>query len=196
MVAAYALTEPHAGSDALAARTRADLSADGTHYVLNGQKMWITNGGAADLFTVFAKIGGEQFTAFLVERAFGGVTSGAEEKKMGIKGSSTTAVYFDNVRVPVENLLGEIGRGHIIAFNILNIGRLKLGPFALGGAKNVLAVSLEIRQGTQGVRVTDRRVRRDSAQAGGNGDPHFRHGIDGVARRWGLIAPEGIAEDD
>jgi len=143
MVAAYALTEPHAGSDALAARTRADLSADGSHYVLNGQKMWITNGGAADLFTVFAKIGGEQFTAFLVERAFGGVTSGAEEKKMGIKGSSTTAVYFDNVRVPVENLLGEIGRGHIIAFNILNIGRLKLGPFACGAAKNVLAVSLK-----------------------------------------------------
>jgi alkylation response protein AidB-like acyl-CoA dehydrogenase len=142
MIAAYALTEPHAGSDALAARTRADLSADGTHYVLNGQKMWITNGGAADLFTVFAKIGGDQFTAFLVERAFGGVTSGAEEKKMGIKGSSTTAVYFDNVRVPVENVLGEIGRGHIIAFNILNIGRLKLGPFALGGAKNVLAVSV------------------------------------------------------
>jgi alkylation response protein AidB-like acyl-CoA dehydrogenase len=143
MVAAYALTEPHAGSDALAARTRADLSANGTHYILNGQKMWITNGGAADLFTVFAKIGGEQFTAFLVERAFGGVTSGAEEKKMGIKGSSTTAVYFDNVRVPVENVLGEIGRGHIIAFNILNIGRLKLGPFACGGAKNVLAVSLK-----------------------------------------------------
>jgi alkylation response protein AidB-like acyl-CoA dehydrogenase len=143
MIAAYALTEPHAGSDALAAKTRADLSADGTHYLLNGQKMWITNGGAADLFTVFAKIGGEQFTAFLVERAFGGVTSGAEEKKMGIKGSSTTAVYFDNVRVPVENVLGEIGRGHIIAFNILNIGRLKLGPFALGGAKNVLAVSLK-----------------------------------------------------
>ena len=143
MIAAYALTEPQAGSDALAARTRADLSADGSHYVLNGQKMWITNGGAADLFTVFAKIGGEQFTAFLVERAFGGVTSGAEEKKMGIKGSSTTAIYFDNVRVPKENLLGEIGRGHIIAFNILNIGRLKLGPFAVGGAKNVLAVSVK-----------------------------------------------------
>ena len=143
MVAAYALTEPHAGSDALAARTRADLSADGTHYLLNGQKMWITNGGAADLFTVFAKVGGEKFTAFLVERAFGGVSSGAEEKKMGIKGSSTTAVYFDNVRVPVENVLGEIGRGHIIAFNILNIGRLKLGASALGGAKNVLARALK-----------------------------------------------------
>jgi alkylation response protein AidB-like acyl-CoA dehydrogenase len=142
MIAAYALSEPHAGSDALAARTRADLSPDGTHYVLNGQKMWITNGGAADLFTVFAKVGGEQFTAFLVERGFGGVTSGAEEKKMGIKGSSTTAIYLDNVRVPVENVLGEIGRGHIIAFNILNIGRLKLGAFALGGARQVLAQSV------------------------------------------------------
>jgi alkylation response protein AidB-like acyl-CoA dehydrogenase len=142
MLAAYALTEPHAGSDALAARTRADLSSDGTHYILNGQKMWITNGGPADLFTVFAKVGGEKFTAFLVERAFGGVTSGAEEKKMGIKGSSTTAVYFENVPVPVENVLGEIGRGHIIAFNILNIGRLKLGALAVGGGKNVLAISL------------------------------------------------------
>jgi alkylation response protein AidB-like acyl-CoA dehydrogenase len=143
LIAAYALSEPHAGSDALAARTRADLSPDGTHYVLNGQKMWITNGGAADLITVFAKINGEQFTAFLVERAFGGLTSGAEEKKMGIKGSSTTALYLDNVRVPVENVLGEIGRGHIIAFNILNVGRLKLGSFALGGAKQVLAACLK-----------------------------------------------------
>jgi alkylation response protein AidB-like acyl-CoA dehydrogenase len=143
LLAAYALTEPLAGSDALAARTRADLSADGKYYVLNGQKMWITNGGAADLFTVFAKVGGEKFTAFLVERSFPGVTSGAEEHKMGIKGSSTTAVYFDNVKVPVENVLGEIGRGHIIAFNILNIGRLKLGPGAVGGAKNVLALCLK-----------------------------------------------------
>src|SRR3954471_6240892 len=143
LLAAYALTEPLAGSDALAARTRADLSPDGKHYILNGQKMWITNGGAADLFIVFAKVGGEQFTAFLVERAFGGVTSGAGEKKMGIKGSSTTALYLDNVRVPVENVLGEIGRGHIIAFNILNLGRLKLGPFAVGGAKNILGVSLK-----------------------------------------------------
>jgi alkylation response protein AidB-like acyl-CoA dehydrogenase len=143
LLAAYALTEPLAGSDALAVRTRADLSADGKYYVLNGQKMWITNGGAADLFTVFAKVGGEKFTAFLVERGFPGVTSGAEEHKMGIKGSSTTAVYFDNVRVPVENVLGEIGRGHIIAFNILNIGRLKLGPGAVGGAKNVLAICLK-----------------------------------------------------
>jgi alkylation response protein AidB-like acyl-CoA dehydrogenase len=143
LLAAYALTEPLAGSDALAVRTRADLTADGKYYVLNGQKMWITNGGAADLFTVFAKVGGEKFTAFLVERSFGGVSSGAEEHKMGMKGSSTTAVYFDNVRVPVENVLGEIGRGHIIAFNILNIGRLKLGAGALGSAKDVLAISLK-----------------------------------------------------
>jgi len=143
MVAAYCLSEPQAGSDALAAKTRADLSPDGKYYVLNGQKMWITNGGAADLYTIFAKIGGEKFTAFLVERAFPGVQPGAEEKKMGIKGSSTTAIYLDNVKVPVENVLGEIGRGHIIAFNILNLGRLKLGPFAVGGAKEVLRVSLK-----------------------------------------------------
>ncbi|HEY3823089.1 MAG TPA: acyl-CoA dehydrogenase family protein [Bryobacteraceae bacterium] len=147
LIAAYCLSEPQAGSDALAARTRADLSPDGTHYVLNGQKMWITNGGKADIFTVFAKIhtnepDGEQFSAFLVERAFPGVSNGAEEKKMGIKGSSTTPIFFDNVPVPVENLLGEAGRGHIIAFNILNIGRLKLGAFAVGGAKNVLQISL------------------------------------------------------
>ena len=143
MVAAYCLSEPHAGSDALAARTRADLTPDGKHYVLTGQKMWITNGGGADLYTVFAKIGGEKFTAFLVERKWPGVQPGAEEKKLGIKGSSTTAVYLDNVKVPVENVLGEIGRGHIIAFNILNLGRLKLGPFAIGGAKEVLRVSLK-----------------------------------------------------
>ncbi|MCC6586025.1 MAG: acyl-CoA dehydrogenase family protein [Bryobacterales bacterium] len=142
LVGAYCLSEPHAGSDALAARTRADLTPDGTHYILNGQKMWITNGGGADLFTVFAKVGGEHFTAFLVERAWPGVSTGAEEKKMGIKGSSTTAVYLDHVRVPVENVLGEIGRGHIIAFNILNLGRLKLGPGTVGGSKHVLQLSI------------------------------------------------------
>src|SRR5580704_4835539 len=143
ILAAYALTEPLAGSDALATRTRADLTPDGKHYVLNGQKMWITNGGAADLFTVFAKVGGEKFTAFLVERSFPGVSSGAEEHKMGITGSSTTAVYLDNVPVPVENVLGEIGRGHVIAFNILNIGRLKLGPALVGAGKNVLAICIK-----------------------------------------------------
>ncbi|HEV8146180.1 MAG TPA: acyl-CoA dehydrogenase family protein [Bryobacteraceae bacterium] len=143
MIAAYCLSEPQAGSDALAARTRADLTPDGKHYVLNGQKMWITNGGYADLYTVFAKVGGEKFTAFLVERSLPGVSTGKEEKKMGIKGSSTTAVFFDNVKVPVENVLGEVGRGHIIAFNILNLGRLKLGPFAQGGCRDDLAVSIK-----------------------------------------------------
>lgn len=143
MIGAYCLSEPQAGSDALASKTRADLSPDGTHYVLNGQKMWITNGGHADLYTVFAKIGGEQFSAFLVERSWPGVNPGAEEKKMGLKGSSTTAVYLDNVKVPVENLLGEAGKGHLIAFNILNLGRLKLGAGALGAAKQVLQVSLK-----------------------------------------------------
>jgi butyryl-CoA dehydrogenase len=142
MIGAYCLSEPQAGSDALSARTRADPTADGGHYVLNGQKMWITNGGAADLYTVFAKVGGEKFTAFLVERVWPGVQPGSEEKKMGLKGSSTTAVYFDNVKVPANNVLGEIGRGHVIAFNILNLGRLNMGPIALGGAKEVLRNSL------------------------------------------------------
>jgi alkylation response protein AidB-like acyl-CoA dehydrogenase len=142
-IASYCLSEPQAGSDALAAKTRADLSPDGTHYVLNGQKMWITNGGKADFFTVFAKIGGEQFSAFLVERTFPGLSNGAEEKKMGIKGSSTTPIFFDNVPVPLENLLGEAGRGHIIAFNILNIGRLKLGGFAIGASRNILQISIK-----------------------------------------------------
>jgi len=145
MVAAYCLSEAHAGSDALAARTTAQLTPDGNYYLLNGQKMWITNGGAADLYTVFAKVDGK-LTAFLVERSFAGVKQGAEERKMGIKGSSTCALFLDNVPVPVENLLGEVGRGHIIAFNILNLGRLKLGPFAVGGAKNVLAASLSYAQ--------------------------------------------------
>jgi len=138
VIGAYCLTEPHAGSDALAARTRADLSPDGRNYILNGQKMWITNGGFADVFTVFAKVGGEKFTAFIVERGFGGVQSGAEERKMGLHGSSTTPIYFQDCKVPVENVLGEIGRGHIIAFNCLNMGRLKLAAGALGGMKEIL----------------------------------------------------------
>jgi butyryl-CoA dehydrogenase len=143
LIAAYCLSEPQAGSDALAIKTRADLSPDGKHYVLNGQKMWITNGGHADLYTVFAKIDGDKFTAFLVERSWPGVRPGAEEKKMGIKGSSTTPIYLDNVKVPVENVLGEVGKGHHIAFNILNMGRFKLGPFATGGAKQVLQTCLK-----------------------------------------------------
>jgi len=142
MIGAYALTEPQSGSDALAARTKAVLSADGRHYVLNGQKMWITNGGFADLFTVFAKVDGEKFTAFLVERG-PGLVSGHEEKKLGIDGSSTTALMLEDCRVPVENLLGEIGRGHKIAFNVLNIGRLKLGARSVGTIKLSLQQSIQ-----------------------------------------------------
>ena len=134
-VGAYGLTEPNSGSDALSAKTAARLSEDGTHYLLNGQKCWITNGGFADVFTVFAKIDGKDFTAFIVERGFEGFTNGPEEHKMGIKGSSTVQLYFQDCKVPVANLLGEQGKGHKIAFNILNIGRLKLCAAALGGSK-------------------------------------------------------------
>lgn len=137
LIAAYCLTEPAAGSDALSAKTKATLSADGKHYLLNGQKMWITNGGFADVFIVFAKVDGEQFTAFIVERDHG-VSSGHEEKKLGLDGSSTTALMLEDCRVPVENVLGEIGKGHIVAFNILNLGRLKLGGRNLGQAKTAL----------------------------------------------------------
>jgi len=137
MLGAYALTEPQSGSDALAAKTSAVLSPDGRHYLLNGQKMWITNGGFADLFTVFAKVDGERFTAFLVERSMG-VKSGPDEKKLGLDGSSTTALMFDNVPVPVENVLGTIGEGHKVAFNILNIGRVKLGTRNIAGARLAL----------------------------------------------------------
>jgi alkylation response protein AidB-like acyl-CoA dehydrogenase len=139
----YGLTEPNSGSDALSAKTTAKLSADGKHYLLNGQKCWITNGGFADVYTVFAKIDGEQFTAFIVERGMEGFTLGPEEHKMGIKGSSTVQLYFQDCKVPVENVLGEIGRGHIIAFNILNIGRLKLGAATIGGARRALSTTLK-----------------------------------------------------
>ncbi len=132
---AYGLTEPNSGSDALSAKTTAKLSEDGKYYILNGQKCWITNGGFADVYTVFAKIDGEKFTGFIVERGMEGFTQGPEEHKMGIKGSSTVQLYFQDCKVPVENLLGEIGKGHLIAFNILNIGRLKLCAAALGGAR-------------------------------------------------------------
>jgi alkylation response protein AidB-like acyl-CoA dehydrogenase len=143
MKAAYCLTEPGSGSDALAAKTRADLSPDGKHYILNGQKMWITNAGFADVFTVFAKIGGEQFTGFVVEATTPGITLGAEEKKLGIKGSSTRQVFFENVAIPVENVLGKIGYGSQIAFNTLNIGRFKLGTMAMGGSKKSIAIAVK-----------------------------------------------------
>jgi alkylation response protein AidB-like acyl-CoA dehydrogenase len=139
--ASYCLTEPSSGSDALGAKTRADLSEDGKHYILNGQKMWITNAGFSDIFIVFAKINGEQFTGFIVEKNMEGFSVGAEEKKMGIKGSSTRQVFLENVKVPVENLLGEPGKGHLIAFNILNIGRYKLAAGSLGASKDVLRMA-------------------------------------------------------
>ncbi len=140
--ASYGLTEPNSGSDALSAKTTAKLSDDGKYYILNGQKCWITNGGFADIYTVFAKIDGKEFTGFVVERGMEGFTQGPEEHKMGIKGSSTVQLYFQDCKVPVENLLGEIGKGHVIAFNILNIGRLKLAAAALGGSKRSLNVAL------------------------------------------------------
>src|SRR5271170_6440389 len=135
MVGAYALSEASSGSDALNCRARAQLSPDGKHYILNGEKMWITNAGFADLFTVFAKIDGEKFTAFLVERTFPGFSVGGEEHKLGIRGSSTCPIILNDCKVPVENLLGDIGKGHIIAFNILNVGRFKLGAMCVGGGR-------------------------------------------------------------
>src|SRR5262252_7733742 len=140
IIGAYCLSETGSGSDALGARSRATRQPDGS-FLLNGEKMWITNGGFADIFIVFAKIDGEQFTAFVVERAFGGVTSGKEEHKMGLHGSSTTAVILQDVKVPAENLLGEIGKGHKVAFNVLNFGRFKLGGMCAGGSRDAIGES-------------------------------------------------------
>lgn len=145
--AAYCLTEPGSGSDALAAKTRADLSPDGKSYFLNGQKMWISNAGFADVFIVFAKIGGEQFTGFVVDAHSPGITLGEEEHKLGIKGSSTRQVFFENVQVPANSVLGEIGKGHLIAFNALNIGRFKLGVMTMGGCK--LAIDRSVQYANQ-----------------------------------------------
>ncbi|MCM3161215.1 acyl-CoA dehydrogenase family protein [Metabacillus litoralis] len=142
-LAAYALTEPSSGSDALGAKTTARLNAEGTHYVLNGEKQWITNSGFADVIVVYAKVDGEHFSAFIVERDFPGVSTGPEEKKMGIKGSSTRTVILEDALVPKENLLGELGKGHVIAFNILNIGRYKLAVGTIGGAKRLIDVAVQ-----------------------------------------------------
>lgn len=147
--AAYCLTEPASGSDALAAKSRADLSADGSHYLLNGQKMWISNGGFADVFIVFAQVDGDKFTGFIVPSNLEGVSLGAEEAKLGIKGSSTRQVFFENVKVPADNLLGEIGRGHMIAFSVLNTGRVKLHALSIGGCRRSL---------TTGIRYANERV--------------------------------------
>ena len=141
LLSCYCLSEPQAGSDSMASRTRAVLSPDGKNYILNGQKMWITNGGFADVYVVFAKIDGEKFSCFIVERGTPGFTAGAEEKKMGIKGSSTTPIFFENSPVPKENLLHEAGRGHVVAFNTLNAGRFSLGAYCIGGAKKILEAS-------------------------------------------------------
>jgi alkylation response protein AidB-like acyl-CoA dehydrogenase len=140
-IGAYCLSEPQAGSDAQNSLTRAELTPDGKHYILNGQKMWITNGGFADIYVVFAKIGGDKLSAFIVERTFPGIKPGNEEHKMGIHGSSTTPVFLENCKVPKENLLHDVGRGHIVAFNILNAGRFTLGASAVGGSKYVLATA-------------------------------------------------------
>lgn len=143
LISSYALTEPNAGSDALSIRTTATLSTDGKYYILNGNKIFITNAGIADVYITFAKINGEHFTGFILEKNFEGISLGKEEKKMGIKGSSTRALNLDNVKVPIENVLGEIGKGHKIAFNILNIGRFKLGAAVIGGAKAVITESVK-----------------------------------------------------
>ena len=139
----YCLTEPSSGSDALSAKSTAVLNAEGTHYILNGQKMWITNAGFADIFTVFAQVDGDKFTGFILEKGMEGFTLGAEEKKLGIKGSSTRQIFMENVKVPVENLLGEVGKGHLIAFNVLNTGRFKLGASCLGGCKKITSVGVQ-----------------------------------------------------
>lgn len=141
LISCYCLSEPQAGSDSLASKTRAVLSPDGKNWILNGQKMWITNGGFADVYIVFAKVDGEKFSCFIIDRKTPGFSVGAEEKKMGIKGSSTVALFFENAPVPKENLLHEIGRGHIVAFNTLNAGRFSLGAYCLGGSKKVLEAS-------------------------------------------------------
>src|SRR6202795_5070782 len=141
LLSCYCLSEPQAGSDALAARTRAVLSPDGKSWVLNGQKMWITHGGFAHIFVVFAKVDGEKFSCFIVEKGTPGFSVGPEEKKMGIRGSSTVPIFFENAHIPKENLLHEIGRGHVVAFNTLNVGGFSLGAFCLGGSKKVLEAS-------------------------------------------------------
>jgi alkylation response protein AidB-like acyl-CoA dehydrogenase len=141
--ASYCLTEPNSGSDALAAKTRADLSEDGQHYILNGQKMWITNAGFADVYIVFAQVDGDKFTGFIVPRTSEGLSLGPEEDKLGIKGSSTRQVFFENVKLPVDHVLGEIGKGHLIAFNVLNIGRFKLNALCTGGAKELITKSVQ-----------------------------------------------------
>src|SRR3989440_1892100 len=142
-ISAYALSEAGSGSDALAAKTNAVRSPDGTHWIINGEKMWITNAAFADMFVTFSQVDGTQFSCFIVEKSYPGVSTGAEENKMGLKGSSTRTLVLDNAKIPIDNVVGEIGKGHHVAFNILNIGRAKLGAGAVGGAKTALNDSIQ-----------------------------------------------------
>src|SRR6266852_4716371 len=178
LIGAYCLTQPPAGSDAQNSLTRAELNSEGTHYVLNGQKMWITNGGFADLYIVFAKIDGEKFSAFIVERKYPGCKPGNEEHKMGIHGSSTTPVFLENCKVPKENLLHEIGRGHIVAFNVLNAGRLLRRRFEARAHELV-----QIHEGAKSLRQANRRIRLDEGEAGRNGHSDLCRRIHGVPFR-------------
>ncbi len=177
-IAAYALTEPGVGSDAMGLSTRAELAEDGKYYILNGTKQWISNAGFADVMIVFARIGNERPSAFIVETTWPGISTGAEERKMGIKGSSTRQVYFENARVPVENLLGEIHKGYKIAFNILNIGRLKLGAGAVGGARGALDLAAAY--------TTERKAFGSCCDlcCRERGLPHRRQYRTGAAQRW------------
>ena len=182
LIGAYALSESGSGSDALGAKARATRPPDGS-FSLSGEKMWITNGGFADLFIVFAKVDGEQFTAFLVERGFAGVSTGKEEHKMGLHGSSTTPLLLQDARVPAGQVLGEIGKGHKVAFNVLNYGRFKLAAMCSGGARAVIGEAVRLREGAAPVRPADRVVRRDPPQARGDGDPRVRGRSDAVPDR-------------
>ena len=177
LVAAYALTEPGSGSDALGAKTRAVKSADGKSWVLNGSKLYITNAAFADVFIVFAKVDGEKFTAFVVEKGTPGLTVGPEEHKMGIRGSSTCPLFLEEARIPVENLLGEVGKGHKIAFNILNLGRLKLGRGGAGRDEAPAGERAALRPGAQAVQDPGGAVPAHPGEARPHGDIDLRHRV-------------------
>ena len=182
LAGAYCLSESGSGSDALGAKTSAARQADGS-YVLHGEKMWITNGGFADVFIVFAKVDGEHFTAFIVDRDFQGVSSGQEEHKLGLLGSSTTPVLLQDVTVPAQNLLGEVGKGHKVAFGVLNYSRFKLGASAVGTCKTGLSESAPLCSRETPIPTPNRQFRRDQAQAGRDGHSHVCHRVDDVSHR-------------
>ena len=182
-ISSYSLSESSSASDAMNAKAKAVLSPDGKHWILNGEKMWLTNAGFADVYITFAKVDGEQFTAFIIDKDTPGVSLGAEEKKTGIKGSSTRPLILSDAKVPRENLLGEIGKGHKIAFNILNIGRFKLGAGTTGGSKGALKAVDRLRHRAHRLRQAHHRLRPREAQARGDGDPRLRLGVDRVPHR-------------